>query len=79
MIVFNICFFGIYYRNVSTFFLINTKKRRVIALDLTAGKTIKEVAKELRKSFTSKSNIIKASKRKKELQTKEMKIIKMVK
>jgi DNA-binding NarL/FixJ family response regulator len=79
MIVLKNCFFGIYYRSVSIFFKINTKKRRVIALDLTAGKTIKEVAKELHKSFTSISKIIKVSKIKKELQTKEKKIIKMVK
>ena len=46
---------------------------------MTEGKTIKEVAKELRKSFTSISNTIKVSKIKKELQTKEKKIIKMVK
>ena len=57
--------------NVSIFFLNKYKKEnRVIELDLAAGKKIKEVAKELHMSFTSISNIIKASERKKELQTK---------
>ena len=79
MMVLKNCFFGIYYRSVSIFFLNKYKKEKSNSIRLTAGKTIKEVAKELRKSFTSISNIIKASERKKELQTKEMKIIKMVK
>ena len=45
------------------------KEKRVIELHL-AGKTIREIAKELRMSFTSISQIIKAYERKKELQTK---------
>jgi hypothetical protein len=65
--------------NVSIFFLNKYKKEKSNSIRLTAGKTIKEVAKELRKSSTSISNTIKVSKRKKELQTKEKKIIKMVK
>ncbi len=42
------------------------KEKRVIELHL-AGKTIREIAKELRMSFTSISQIIKAYERKKEL------------
>ena len=42
------------------------KEKRVIELHLT-GKTIREIAKELRISFTSISQIIKAYERKKEL------------
>ena len=79
MMVLKNCFFGIYYRSVSIFFLNKYKKEKSNSIRLTAGKVIKEVAKEFRMSFTSISNIIKASERKKELQTKEMKIIKMVK
>ena len=45
------------------------KEKRVIELHL-AGKTIREIAKELRMSFTSISNLIKAYERKKELQAK---------
>ena len=45
------------------------KEKRVIELHL-AGKTIREIAKELRMSFTSISQIIKAYERKKELQAK---------
>ena len=45
------------------------KEKRVIELHL-AGKTIREIAKELRMSFTSISQIIKAYERKKELQVK---------
>ena len=71
MIVFKNCFFGRYYRKCLIFFLNKYKKEnRVIELDLAAGKKIKEIAKELHMSFTSISNIIKASERKKELQTK---------
>jgi hypothetical protein len=67
MIVFNNCFFSIYYRKCLNLFLNQYKKEnRVIELDLAGGKTIKEVPEELRMSFTSISNIIKASERKKE-------------
>ena len=45
------------------------KEKRVIELHL-AGKTIREIAKELHMSFTSISTIIKTYERKKELQTK---------
>ena len=45
------------------------KEKRVIELHLT-GKTIREIAKELRISFRDKSKIIKTYERKKELQTK---------
>ena len=45
------------------------KEKRVIELHL-AGKTIREIAKELRMSFTSISRIIKTYERKKELQAK---------
>ena len=45
------------------------KEKRVIELYL-AGKTIREIAKELRMSFISISKIIKAYERKKELQAK---------
>ena len=45
------------------------KEKRVIELHL-AGKTIREIAKEVHMSFTPISNIIKACERKKELQAK---------
>ena len=45
------------------------KEKRVIGLHL-AGKTIREIAKELHMSFTSISTIIKTYERKKELQAK---------
>ena len=45
------------------------KEKRVIDLHL-AGKTIREIAKEVHMSFTPISNIIKACERKKELQAK---------
>ena len=45
------------------------KEKRVIELHL-AGKTIREIAKEVHMSFTPISNIIKAWERKKELQAK---------
>ena len=53
------------------------KEKRVIELHL-AGKTIREIAKELRMSFTSISQIIKAYERKKELQLKEKKVTNQV-
>ena len=52
------------------------KEKRVIEMHL-AGKTIREIAKELHMSFTPISKIIKAYERKKA--RKEKKIIKMVK
>ena len=70
MIVFNNYFFRRYYRSVSTLFLNNyEKEKRVIELHL-AGKTIREIAKEVHMSFTPISKIIKAYERKKELQAK---------
>jgi DNA-binding Lrp family transcriptional regulator len=70
MIVFNNYFFRRYYRSVSTLFLNNyEKEKRVIELHL-AGKTIREIAKEVHMSFTPISKIIKTYERKKELQAK---------
>ena len=70
MVVFNNCFFRRYYIKCQPFSLNKyEKEKRVIELHL-AGKTIREIAKELRMSFTSISKIIKAYERKKELQVK---------
>ena len=56
---------------MSQSFILNKyeKEKRVIELHL-AGKTIREITKELRMSFRDISKIIKTYERKKELQTK---------
>ena len=52
------------------------KEKRVIELHL-AGKTIREIAKEVHMSFTPISNIIKAYERKKNYKLKEKKVTKI--
>jgi predicted nucleic acid-binding protein len=69
MILFTNYFFKRYYKNVSTIFIDQNGKKRVIEMYLQ-NKTISEIAKKVPMSFRDISQIIKTYQRKKELQAK---------